>query len=148
MNAARAEIDRKYLTRTGIPATIIGEKDGKVSLKLETTGSVIRVNGNYELKPLEDAKLNHMSKSDKKAAPSGKSGARKPTSLAAIIDPMLLAGGHTVKEIAAELGRQAGEDAKGKDLEANVRARLVSYKRKGREILKNGKHVQIVTNSK
>jgi hypothetical protein len=144
MNAMQAEIGRKYLTRTGIPATVIGAKDGKVLLKLATTGSIIRVNGDYELKPLAGAMLGHTSKSSKKAATNAKSGAQKPTSLAAIIDPLLLAGGHTAKEIAAELGKRAGEDAKGKDLEANVRARLVSYKRKGWQVLKNGKKVRVV----
>ena len=44
MNATQAEIGKKYLTRTGIPVTVIGMKDGKVSLKLATTGSIIQVN--------------------------------------------------------------------------------------------------------
>ena len=144
MNASQAEVGKKYLTRTGIPATVISTKDGKTSLKLATTGSIIRVNGDYELKPINGPKPSHTPKSNEKAAPIGISGAQKPTSLAAIIDPMVLAGGYTVKEIAAELGKQAGEDAKGKDLEANVRARLVSYKRKGWQVLKNGKAVQVI----
>ena len=50
---------------------------------------------------------------------------RKGGSLASIIDPMLLAGGHTTQEIAAELAKKAGEAAKGKDLAANVRARML-----------------------
>ncbi|MFA5161848.1 MAG: hypothetical protein WC421_06345 [Elusimicrobiales bacterium] len=144
MNAARAEIGKKYITRTGIPVTVVSVKDGKISLKSATTGSVIRVNGDYELKPINDPQPSHTPKSGKKTAPSGKSGAQKPASLAAIIDPILLDGGHTVKEIAAELGQKAGENAKGKDLEANVRARLVSYKRKGWQVLKNGKQVQVI----
>ncbi|MBI4376701.1 MAG: hypothetical protein HY549_09660, partial [Elusimicrobia bacterium] len=49
----------------------------------------------------------------------------------------LLVGGKTVKEIAAELAKKAGEAAKGKDLAANVRARLVSYKRKGWQVVKD-----------
>lgn len=60
-------------------------------------------------------------------------------SLAAIIDPMLLAGGKTVKEIAAELAKKAAEAAKGKDLAANVRARMVSYTRKGWRVVKDDK---------
>ena len=52
-------------------------------------------------------------------------------SLASMIDPFLLAGGMTVKEIAGELAKKAVEAAKGKDLAANVRARMVSYTRKG-----------------
>ena len=66
-------------------------------------------------------------------------------SLAAIIDPMLLAGGKTVKEIAAELAKKAAEAAKGKDLAANVRARMVSYTRKGWRVEKDDqKRVKVV----
>lgn len=72
-------------------------------------------------------------------------GAGREGSLAAIIDPFLLAGGNTVKEIAAELAKEAGDAAKGKDLQANVRARLISYKRKGWQVEKDDeKRVKIV----
>ncbi len=80
---------------------------------------------------------------------SGEKGPAKPKkeghSLAAIIDPLLFEGTHTVKEIAAELGRKAGEAAKGKDLEANVRARLFTYRKKGYAVEKDAeKRVKIV----
>lgn len=66
-------------------------------------------------------------------------------SLAALIDPLLLAGGMTVKEIAAELAGKAAEAAKGKDLAANVRARMVSYTRKGWQVVKDDeKRVKLV----
>ena len=71
--------------------------------------------------------------------------AKKEGSLAAIIDPMLLAGRHTTQEIAAELAKKAGEAGKGKDLAANVRARMVSYTRKGWQVVKDDqKRVQVV----
>ncbi len=66
-------------------------------------------------------------------------------SLASLIDPMLLAGGMTVKEIAAELASKAAEAAKDKDLAANVRARMVSYTRKGWQVVKDGeKRIKLV----
>ncbi len=66
-------------------------------------------------------------------------------SLAALIDPLLLAGGMTVKEIAGELAGKAAEAAKGKDLAANVRARMVSYTRKGWQVVKDDeKRVKLV----
>ena len=69
----------------------------------------------------------------------------RPGSLAALIDPLLLAGGMTVKEIAAELAGKAAEAAKGKDLAANVRARMVSYTRKGWQVVKDDeKRVKLV----
>ena len=65
--------------------------------------------------------------------------------MAAIIDPMLFAGTKTIKEIAAELAKKAGASAKGKDLEANVRARMVCYRRKGCRIEKDEKkHVKVI----
>ena len=71
--------------------------------------------------------------------------AKKEGSLAAIIDPMLLTGGHTTQEIAAELANAAGEAAKNRDLAANVRARMVSYTRKGWRVEKDDqKRVKVV----
>ena len=75
----------------------------------------------------------------------GKKAATKPQvtkkegSLAAIIDPMLTIGGHTVAEIAAELAKKVGDAAKGRDLAANVRARMVGYTRKGWRVEKDDK---------
>ena len=66
-------------------------------------------------------------------------------SLAALIDPLLLAGGMTVKEIAAELAKKSVAAAKDRDLSANVRARCWSFKKKGWQIVKDDeKRVQVV----
>lgn len=89
------------------------------------------------------ARKNEKAKKGSAASPKGKAarsaGGNGGGSLAAIIDPMLLAGGKTVKEIAAELAKKAAEAAKGKDLAANVRARMVSYTRKGWRVEKDDK---------
>ncbi|PJA14319.1 MAG: hypothetical protein CO113_03280 [Elusimicrobia bacterium CG_4_9_14_3_um_filter_62_55] len=74
-----------------------------------------------------------------KKAAAKPQGAKKEGSLAAIIDPMLTTGGHTVAEIAAELAKKAGDAAKGRDLAANVRARMVGYTRKGWKVEKDDK---------
>jgi hypothetical protein len=80
-----------------------------------------------------------------KTKPAVKPAPSPVKSLAALIDPMLLAGGHTVKNIAGELARKGGDLAKGKDLKANVRARMVSYTRKGWQITKDAdKCVQLL----
>jgi hypothetical protein len=72
-------------------------------------------------------------------------GAKKAGSLAAIIDPLLLAGCHTTQEIAAELAKKGGDAAKDRDLAANVRARMVSYTRKGWRVEKDEqKRVKVV----
>ncbi len=145
MKAGEAKAGEKYISRTGVPVTVIEATGAKTKLKLETTGSSIWVNNDYELKP-RGAEVQRKGRN----FPKGKTGAvagtgpQKSLTLSAIIDPMLFDGGHTVSEIAGELSRKAGESAKGKDLEANIRARLVSYKRKGWKIVKNGKQIQIL----
>lgn len=71
--------------------------------------------------------------------------AGKAVSLSTLIDPFLIAGSHTIKEIAGELAKKGGELAKGRDLAANVRARMVSYTRKGWQVIKDDeKRVKLV----
>jgi len=143
MKANEAKVGEMYLSRTGIPVTMVGPKNGKFLIKLKTTGTFTMVNGDYELKPYEekgvgkDSKL--LLKVNGKGKAEGKAKAKKEGSLAAIIDPFLLAGGKTVAEITVELAKKAGEAGKGKDLAANIRARMVSYTRKGWQVLKDDK---------
>lgn len=149
MDASEAKSGVKYLSRTGIPVIFKGIKNGKVLLRLETTGTTIAVNGGYELKPIPEPKTEKVAKqggnAQGKAKVAVKPAAPAPRSLSAFIDPMLLAGGHTVKEIAAEVLKQATEMAKDKDIEANVRARMVSFTRKGCQITKDAnKRVKVL----
>ena len=137
MKANDAKAGEMYLSRTGIPVTVMGPKNGKVLIKLKTTGTFTMVNGDYELKPYEEKAIGKDSKALLKADSRVKS--RKGGSLAAIIDPMLLAGTKTVAEMASELAKKAGEAGKGKDLAANVRARMVRYTRKGWKVVKDEK---------
>ncbi|OGS32995.1 MAG: hypothetical protein A2218_10440 [Elusimicrobia bacterium RIFOXYA2_FULL_53_38] len=142
MKASEAKEGVRYLSKTGIPVTVTGTKNGKVLIKLETTKTTVAVNGDYDLKPIvapAGKKEAERSPKEKGKAKADVKTVTAPNSLSALIDPMLLSGGHTVKEIAIELLNKAGEMAKGKDLEANVRARMVSYARKGWHIAKDDK---------
>ena len=65
-------------------------------------------------------------------------GARVGT-LGALADVLLLEGGHTIKEIALDLFRKAPTALiKGRDLEANVRARMAHYRRRGDRVVRDG----------
>jgi hypothetical protein len=139
MKATEAKVGEMYLSRTGIPVTVMGPKNGKILIKLKTTGTFTMVNADYELKPYEEKGVGKDSKVLLKVNGKGKPKAKNGGSLASMIDPMLLAGGMTTHEIAATLAKKAGEAAKGKDLNANVRARLVSYTRKGWQVVKDDK---------
>ncbi|OGS08238.1 MAG: hypothetical protein A2270_10425 [Elusimicrobia bacterium RIFOXYA12_FULL_51_18] len=143
MKANEAKVGEKYLSKTGIPVTMTGSKAGKVLIKLETTGTTIMVNGDYELKPYDEKGIGKESKLLLKVNGKGKTGggakAKNGGSLAAIIDPYLLSGGKTTQEIAAEVAKKAGDAGKGKDLEANVRARCWTFKKKGWQVVKDDK---------
>lgn len=73
------------------------------------------------------------------------SGAKVGT-LGAIADVLLFEGGHTIKEIAMELARKASPAMiKGRDLQANVRARMVHYRRRGDKVVRDEQtgHVKV-----
>ena len=148
MKANEAKVGEKYLSKTGIPVTLMGAKAGKFQIKLETTGTTVGVNGDYELKPYDEKGVDKESSILLKLNGKGrgcKAKAKKEGSLAAIIDPYLLVGGKSTQEIAAEVAKKAGEAGKGRDINANVRARLVCYTRKGWQVVKNEKkHVKVV----
>ena len=56
---------------------------------------------------------------------------KAPKLLAPIIDVLLMTGGMTMLGVVRELRRKASASCRGKDLQANVRARLYWFKRKG-----------------
>ena len=51
---------------------------------------------------------------------------------------MLLAGGKTMRGMVRELKRKASAVCQGKDLKANVRARICWLRRKGFEVVADG----------
>ena len=149
MTANKAEVGKKYLTKKGFPVVVTGVKGDKIVVKAESTGNTIVVEKDYELLPYEESRVSKDAKL--LLAATGKSkngkGPRKTRegSLAAVIDQFLFDGKHTVKEIAAELPKKAGAACKGKDLEANVRARLFTYRRKGLRVEKDDqKRIRVI----
>ena len=62
--------------------------------------------------------------------------------IAPLIDAMLLAGGHTMRGIVRELRRKASAACRGKDLKANIRARLYWLRRKGRVVYSPSRTMQ------
>lgn len=61
----------------------------------------------------------------------------QPKPLAPLIDAMLLAGNKTMRGILRELRRKASAACRGRDLEANVRARLYWVRQKGRTVCRD-----------
>lgn len=142
MKAEEAKIGAKYLTKKGIPITVISFKDNRVIVRLENINKQIGIPKNSELKTFNEKDINGIVRYINQEKPKK---AVKEGSLAAFIDPMLFEGKYTVKEIAEAIVKKAGEYAKNKDIEANIRARMVTYKRKGYQIIKNdNKQVKVV----
>jgi len=145
MYAEKAEVNQKYLNKYGTPVKMIGLKGNKVILEVDVSGNKVEVAKDYYLKPYRDSELNKEAKALLKANGNGKKNGHREGSLSSLIDPMLLAGDHTVKEIADQLAKKAASLVKGKDLEANVRARMVTYTRKGWRVQKDDqKRVKVV----
>jgi hypothetical protein len=143
MNAEHAKEGEKFLTKSGIPVTVLRNEGDKVVLRAETTGNENKVEKDYPLLPFDAAKVNKEAKvllkaNGKAKGPKGKRAPREGT-ISAAIDP-LLNGTKTVKEIVAELKKKAPELAKQTaDLAACVRARCVGWRRKGYTIEKDAK---------
>ena len=127
MNAIDAKIGQQYLSKKGTPVTVVGHKSDKVVLKIGGSENEIEVLKNYELKSYQESQVNNEAKSLISAGRHKGTSKPKGKSLSAVIDPMLFAGGKTVKEIAEHAIKQAADLAKGKDVGANVRARMVSF---------------------
>jgi hypothetical protein len=65
--------------------------------------------------------------------------------MSTIIDPLLFEGGKTIQQIAEVLATKGGPSIKSKNLEANVRARMVSFRRKGWQVEKDEqKRVKVI----
>jgi hypothetical protein len=145
MNAIDAKVGQKYLSKKGTPVTVVGNKGDKVVLKIGGSENDIEVAKTYELKSYKESELSKETKTLLRAGLPKGFGKHKGLSLSAVIDPMLFAGGKTAKEIAALTIKQAPDLTKGKDVEANVRARMVSFSRKGWKIEKNDKkHIRVI----
>ncbi len=149
MDANKAEVGKKYLSPKGTAVTVVSHKDGKVVLKINSTGNEVSVPKSYQLKAYEATKVSNEDKALAKAnghvKGSSANGKSNVKTLAGLIDPLLFAGGKTVREIAELVAKDAGELAKDKDVEANVRARMVTYHRKHYSIQKDEhKRVKVI----
>lgn len=153
MNAEHAREGEKFLTKAGIPVTVIRNDGNAVMLRAEPTGNEHKVAKEYPLLPFDPARVNKESKALLKASgklkgPKAKRPVRQGT-LSAAIDP-LLNGKHTVKEIVQALKKNVPELVKrATDIAACVRARLWSFKRKGYSVERDAqKRIRVVEHAK
>lgn len=119
---------KRFLTATGLPVEVISVTGDGLLLRSLASENRILVPANYPLKPFDSEQAAfHLraglerprAKLELPVLPP-----RKPKPLAPLIDAMLLAGNMTMKGIVRELRRKASSSSRGKDLKANVRARI------------------------
>ena len=122
------KVGQCYLTPTGVAAQLVGHADGHLILRSLATDTRFTLPAACPLKLADDQGRGTLSVSPcEPVAPS-----RRERPLAPIIDAMLLAGNMTMRGIVRELQRKASAACHGRDLRANVRARLYWLRRKGR----------------
>ena len=126
------KVGQCYLTPTGVAAQLVGKVDGYLMLRSLATDTRFTLPAACPLKPADgegvDARFRPPSPSP--SEPQARSRREQP--LAPLIDAMLLAGNMTMRGIVREIQRKASAACHGRDLRANVRARLYWFRRKGR----------------
>jgi len=123
----------RYLTVTGAPVQVLEVHDGIMVLQGLASDNRFVAPAGYPLRPFRGEAAAFEARPSPYLGPQVKPrrGQAQPKPLAPIIDAMLLAGGHTMRGIVRELRRKASAACRGKDLKANVRARMCWVRRKG-----------------
>lgn len=146
MIALNLKIGKDYLTTSGLPVRISEIKDGNIILQSLASDNLFAVPANYPLIPFKNTKSVIKIRSNpyyKRFIKIGNDSQPKP--LAPIIDALLLEGGRTMRGIVREVQRRASSACKGKDVRANIRARIYWFKRKGYLSKKNNSsHIKVI----
>ena len=123
----------RYLTVTGVPVRVLEVHEGTMVLQGLASDNRFVAPAGYPLRPFKGEAAAFEARLSPYLGPQTKArrGQAQPKHLAPIIDAMLLAGGHTMRGIVRELRRRASAACRGKDLKANVRARMYWLGRKG-----------------
>ncbi|MEK6536988.1 MAG: hypothetical protein AABZ63_05845 [Actinomycetota bacterium] len=139
MGAREPRVGAEYATASGLPVRVVAVNEGQVELQSLASDSRFYVPASYPLGPMSGpmsgpnvavARRSYPHQACGPAAAGAPARMNKP--IAPIIDAMLLAGGHTMRGIVREVRRKASAACRSKDLQANVRARLYWFRRKGR----------------
>ena len=133
MTTPGATIGRTYLTSSGLPVRVARLGDGLIVLQSLASDNRFVAPASYPLEPMKLKNSAFAVNPDPYQArgPRSRKEPIPPRPLAPIIDAMLLAGGKTMRGILRELWRKASASCRGKDLKANVRARMYWFRRRG-----------------
>jgi len=151
MPSHNPKIGSRYLTVTGAPVQVLEVHEGIMVLQgLASDNRFVAPTG-YPLRPFKGEAAAFESRLSPYRGPQSKKlrrGQAQPKPLAPIIDAMLLAGGKTMRGIVREVKRRASAACKGRDVPANIRARLYWLRKRGCKIETNiMRHVAAIRQS-
>ncbi|MBI4377237.1 MAG: hypothetical protein HY549_12405 [Elusimicrobia bacterium] len=128
------DIGSRRLTPTGLPVQVAEiQAGGAMLLQSLVSDNRIAVPPEYPLLTYRESDFETRARAYSRR-PKGaeiRSTPRPPKTLAPLIDAMLLAGNRTMRGILRELRRRASAACRGKDLKANVRARMYWLRKRG-----------------
>lgn len=130
---AEVAVGERYLTATGVPVQVLGFRSELVLVQSLASENRYPLPLAYPLRPFDSGEPAF----PVKERPNRPIDSAQPTvapekrRLSPLIDAMLLAGDMTMKGILRELRRKASAACRGRDLRANVRARISHLRRKG-----------------
>lgn len=130
---AAPKIGEDYLTPTGYPVRVLGVQNGSMVLQCLATDNRLVFPSAYPLEPFDEGEATvPLKPAPRQAGPGSNSpDAQARKQLAPIIDTLLLKGGATMLGIVRMLKRRASAACRGKDVKANVRARMYWFRRRG-----------------
>jgi len=138
MPILKPKIGRDYLAGSGIPVRLAGIDDGHLVLQSLASDNRFMAPVHYPLQPFKSKRAALQVRPSPYMGPRAKlrHDPAPPAPLAPIIDALLLKGGLTMQGLAREAKRRASAACRGKDVQANIRARMYWLKRKGQQIKK------------
>jgi hypothetical protein len=138
MDKIQYELNQKYLNVKGTPVEFLGlnKKGNEMVLRHLATGNNIEVPLTYKLVDYDPAKINRECVMLMKSAGPGKTTNPGKPKLSHKIDEHLAKNKFSIDQIAEFL--KGIPEAEGKNVKANIHARLVSYKRRGDAVTKLG----------
>ena len=135
------KVGSRYLTVTGAPVQVREIHDQVMVLQSLASDNRFHVPTVYFLRPFDQGKAAWEMRPSPYSARSkkvkGQAAPNKP--LAPIIDALLLKGGISMVGIVRAVRRKASSSCRGKDVKANVRARLYWFKRRGCEVARDSR---------
>lgn len=124
----------RYLTVTGAPVQILKIQEDYVLVQSLASDNRFYLSKEYPLCPFKPEAAAWDMRPGRYIARSEQPKSLRVApqkQLAPIIDALLLEGGRTMRGLVREVKRRASSACKGKDVRANIRARIYWFKKKG-----------------